>query len=193
MVYVFSVLLLVLLLTFPLSPRAPSPYYELDWLLFDELFELSPCVFITIPLKFSSGSPNSWFGFSNLLVVSSVLGVSNLQRPPKLGLEFMAPSVFGRQEISVILAYGILDVSAQGRPLDGSLGSRVLWITWCGRETGFYAYSVYIKAKEQILLIFVELLRTRSSCKKLVLPIFKYFWISKIVLSPRIINPETCR
>ena len=79
-------------------------------------------------------------------MVSSVLGVSNLRRPPYLVLRFTALFVLSRKELSVILMSGVLAVSAQGCALGGYSGSLIFRITCCVRENvknGFFVLVVF--------------------------------------------------
>ena len=78
-----------------------------------------------------------WFGLLSFIMVSSLIGVSNLRHPPQLGLKFTAPSVVERQELSVLSLYSVLTRSVLGCPLGSSLVSFVLQITCSMHETFF--------------------------------------------------------
>ena len=108
-------------------------------------------------------SPNNGFCWCPLGKLSH-LGLEQLLRLTEF-------SVFVRQELSAILEYGVLAMSDWWHVVDGSSGYLVLRITCCLRDNVeivfFCACGFYKKMKNQMLIIFVDLRKTRSSRRNL--------------------------
>ena len=123
----FMEFLLAMFLVFNFSPCFPRIDEDLYRCLFlsDVMFQFQSCMFVSVPIGFSYGSPMFDFGSLVFDLVSCFFRSLELDI-----LNIVAPSAVGHQELVVLLVYGVLAVSLRGHLLDGSSGFLVLLVTF---------------------------------------------------------------